>query len=153
MDIFGVCDVGGPQGGPQNLRQLMPPERDALWGDLVPAIPSKQPGKQRLRQPPLKLVLESDDLDQIKSQLRQELREEIYEEIIANLRALGVLAAGQTVRRGWLTVEQAATQLSCKPKRIYYLVDNGSLRGAVKEGRRLLIPQAAIDEHLRPVAA
>ncbi len=147
--MHGVSLAGGPQRGPQAIEGWPEGIARGPLDRLVPAIGSARYVNRSTRHPPVKLVLESEDIEKIKA----ELREEIRDEIIADLRAYGVLAPGQTVRRGWLTVKQVAEQLACGTRRIYYLVEKGSLAGAKMEGRRLLISQQAIDDHLKPVGA
>ena len=47
----------------------------------------------------------------------------------------------------WLTVQDAAAYLRCKPKRIYDLSESGRLRTA-KDGRRSLFRRSWLDETL-----
>lgn len=55
--------------------------------------------------------------------------------------------ATPTVPRPYLTVEEAADLLRCRPQRIYNLVSAGRLR-RVKDGSRLLIRAADLERHL-----
>jgi excisionase family DNA binding protein len=73
-----------------------------------------------------------------------QLAEVVAEALAPKLAPLLVASLNQSPSEPYLTVEQAAEYLGCKPKRIYELVRQGRLL-PYREGRRLLFRREDLD--------
>ena len=80
-----------------------------------------------------------------------ELPPAAVDEIVARVAAIVLEQLGSASASPYLSVDEAADYLRCKPQRVYDLLSARRLT-KLKDGSRVLLLRAELDEHLSGVA-